>query len=475
MSTETGTGTEATTVAERIAVSAGGWLERRFSRRGLLGRAAVVGAALSLSPLDFILRPTTAYASVCGPGASCNDGWTAMCATINNGVNQCPPGSFAGGWWKADNASLCGGGARYYIDCQGECTGCGCGSSNFCAEGCWNCARHCASGTCDERRVCWNVFRYGQCNQQIGCSGPVLCRVISCVPPWHFENCTTDVATDNNTRDHGAPSLPTWSATQQRYRDLGGIGSVLGYEIGAEYAVPGGAAQNCQLGRLYRSSAGTFYVTGAVLAKYLAVDGPDTVGLPVRDQSACPDRIGQFSDFSRDASIYFTPATGGHVVRGPIRDAWIAQGRERSPLGYPVSEPGLSADGQAVFTSFQYGALFAVGTVVTEVDPTFYPAFLRAGEQLLGRPTEVRKAVGDGRGTVQSFVGGTIWQSAAGGARVMYGPIDVAWRQRGGADGRLGYPTTDISAPSTYTRRCRFEHGEMTLDTRHGEVIVTYF
>src|SRR3954466_1997042 len=217
--------------------TAAGWLSRRPTRRSFLQRVAVVGSALSVGGLDYVLRPGTAYASVCGSGASCASGWTALCCTVNNGVNQCPPGAFAAGWWKADGASLCGGKARYYIDCQPRCPHCGCArGTHYCASRCWNCTAHCAhTGSCDNRRVCHNVFRYGQCHQEIHCSGPVWCRVISCTPPWQFESCSRSSATDNATPDHTAPCVArSWTPLQERYRELGSQGSVLGASIGPE-------------------------------------------------------------------------------------------------------------------------------------------------------------------------------------------------------------------------------------------------
>ena len=88
--------------------------------------------ALVVDTVGFALRPQSAYASVCGPGSSCSSGWTVFCATINNGVNACPPGSIAAGWWKADGASLCGGRARYIVDCNATCSRCaGCGSRRW--------------------------------------------------------------------------------------------------------------------------------------------------------------------------------------------------------------------------------------------------------------------------------------------------------------------------------------------------------
>ena len=80
-----------------------------------------------VNPLRYLLRPGTAYASLCGPDASCASGWTAFCCTVNGGQNTCPPGSIPAGWWKADNSSFCHSGPRYYIDCNASCGTCGCG------------------------------------------------------------------------------------------------------------------------------------------------------------------------------------------------------------------------------------------------------------------------------------------------------------------------------------------------------------
>lgn len=167
------------------------------SRRGFLGGAALVGAAMAVNPWGYLVRPASAYDTVCGADAGCNDGYSAFCCTINNGRNECPPDSFIGGWWKADNSSFCGGSARYYIDC------------NAFRGGPWQC--RCAEGSCDQRRVACNQFRYGQCSLDISAAqtGPVVCRMVSCTPPWQqFAGvCTSSSATDNRTATHSAPCV----------------------------------------------------------------------------------------------------------------------------------------------------------------------------------------------------------------------------------------------------------------------------
>ncbi len=167
------------------------------SRRGFFGGAALVGAAIAVDPWGYLVRPANAYDAVCGLDAACADGYSVFCCTINGGKNTCPPNSFIGGWWKADNASFCGGSARYYIDC------------NAFRGGAWQC--RCAEGTCDQRRVACNQFRYGQCSLEVPASntGPVVCRMVSCTPPWQQFGgvCTSSSATDNRTVTHSAPCL----------------------------------------------------------------------------------------------------------------------------------------------------------------------------------------------------------------------------------------------------------------------------
>lgn len=176
-------------------------LERRVSRRSFLTKSAIVGSALTVNPLQYILRPGTAYAAICNCagrqcdcGSGCCDGYTEFCCVVH-GSNTCPPGSFPAGWWKADRSPFCspdGSAPRYYVDCN-RCTGCGCG---------------CGRGDCANRRSCCNQFRYGNCNMQIGCTGVIDCRLVTCTPPWtSIAGCTTTTLTDNATRFHDTGCL----------------------------------------------------------------------------------------------------------------------------------------------------------------------------------------------------------------------------------------------------------------------------
>ena len=198
-------------MSQWLAQRAGQILERKTTRRGLLARTTLAGSALAVAPSLYVLRPVSAYAAICGCGgqscdcgSACCDGFTEFCCTIT-GLNACPPGAFAGGWWKADGSPYCDG-ARYYVDCHSRCTceGACAGGSSFCGPPCDPVACGCAHGNCGLRQSGCVSFRYGQCNQHIGCGGRIVCRTVSCTPPWQTDTCSTTPATDNRTALHTA-------------------------------------------------------------------------------------------------------------------------------------------------------------------------------------------------------------------------------------------------------------------------------
>jgi hypothetical protein len=279
---------------------------RAVTRRSFLVRTAIVGSALLVNPLRFLLRPGTAYASLCGPDASCGSGWTAFCCTVNDGHNTCPPGSVPAGWWKADNSSFCNSGPRYYIDCNATCGSCGCNGSGLCAPGCVACNCHCASGTCDERFTCCNEFRYGQCNQDLACVGPIVCRVVTCVAPWDFDaTCTTTSATANATALHDAPCLHNFSS------------SVLGFGAAADHGEPDGPLRAPIVG-LDATATGSGYWL-------VASDGG----------------VFSFGD------ARFHGSTGGQVLNRPIVD--IARTRSGNGYWLVASDGGVFCFGDARF------------------------------------------------------------------------------------------------------------------------------
>ena len=189
-----------------LLYQAGEAIERRTSRRGFLARTALVGSALAVAPLRYLLQPQTALAAIVRPdeclGGLCSDGWTEFCCTINDGKNVCPPYTYVGGWWKCTDYRghrLCAEeGIRFYVDCNRR--------PNHPAHG----GCRCAGGDCGNRRIGCNVFRYGQCNTGIARVTEVVCRVVVCEHPAGIAefNCNSTYKEDNRTCGHESPCLP---------------------------------------------------------------------------------------------------------------------------------------------------------------------------------------------------------------------------------------------------------------------------
>ena len=228
----------------RLVDRAGTAIAARTSRRGFITKSALAGSALATVPSAYVLRPGTAYAAICrcnnqdcDCGQTCCDGYTEFCCTLT-GENTCPTDTVPAGWWKVDGSSFCTAsgapGPRYYLDCNARPAGpCGAGGVTRATDDC-DCT--CAEGNCNNRKACCTAFRYGQCNQSISCLGPIVCRVVTCTPPWRFDpTCTTASAVDNNTRWHNSPCLerptPERGALPATFKD----GTwTLGFSIGNE-------------------------------------------------------------------------------------------------------------------------------------------------------------------------------------------------------------------------------------------------
>jgi hypothetical protein len=191
--------------SSRLVRALGDLLERRTSRRGVLARSAMVGSALAVAPVRYLVRPGTAEAAIrpgnCGSGQRCNDGYTAFCCELEQGRNVCPVNTYVAGWWKCTDyrgSGLCHGqGHRYYLDCNRV-------PGHRFPGGC-----QCASGDCSNRRVDCNHFRYGQCNTHVKGTTEVVCRLVICQHPAHVVGlkCNGTEMVDNRTCSHEAGCL----------------------------------------------------------------------------------------------------------------------------------------------------------------------------------------------------------------------------------------------------------------------------
>ncbi|HSK92142.1 MAG TPA: hypothetical protein VK875_12600 [Euzebyales bacterium] len=509
-------------LAVRVVERAAALLSRRGqTRRQFLFKAALVGSALAVDPFGYAFKPGTAYASVCGSGNTCAAGWSVFCCTINSGANTCPDYSFVAGWWKVDASAFCLGAPRYYIDCNRR--------PNR------SCSCRCNGSGCDRRRVCCNVFRYGQCNTQIRGVTQVVCRVITCTPPWEWDpRCGRSVRTDQSTSTHSSACLPgrNPSRIEIKYQDLGLVGSVVGRPDGRERdASRGGRTRAYTAGVImWHRDHGAHALYGPVARLYRANradSGP--LGYPTTDHRPVGDGSGQVVRFER-GSIYRKFGGATRMVLSRADRRYRNVGGPRGRLGYPTSNT-RAADGSGMVTEFERGAIFmSPRTDPVEITGRFHRVYANTGGpdgSRLGFPTSAAVPLSDG-GRRQRFERGVIigprpqrvhavhgaiwrhWITTEGGPQGRWGypvrnigaisgkdgfwcafqraiaywseatgvhwfppgPIYTRYRREGGAAGRLGFPTSDLTT-SGGTQRVTFEHGVITHDPRRDATEVT--
>ncbi|MBS1848064.1 MAG: hypothetical protein JST73_07280 [Actinobacteria bacterium] len=453
---------------ERMVNKLAATLDRsRPRRRSFLAGVAVAGSALALKPWGFLVEDAAAYDVVCGDGNLCADGWSAFCCTVG-GTNSCPPGSFTGGWWKADNSGFCCGSARYYIDCNAAC-----GSG-------WQC--HCASGTCDQRRVACNQFRYGQCNQEISCYGPVVCRVVTCQPPWQWDgSCTTSSATDNNTASHNAPCQINDCNTpiDALWNAMGGAGGVLGGPLtGQQSAAPCGVQVLYANGAIFQNGSAVNEIHGRNWSIYTlmgAQTGP--LGCPISSTLTGADGVTTYNLFA--SGIIIAPRNNGpYELNGSIFAKWQALNSESGPLGYPASSIQTAPDGYTPYALFDTGIVFArIGKGTFEVHGAILTKWNALGGVAgFGMPTTDTTTGIDGTTRYSMFDWGGIFYRPNLGTFEIHGDIRNKWVAIGGAS-VLGYPIGDTATDDSGMRYSSFDRGRIVYDptTQATNVIMRAF
>jgi uncharacterized protein with LGFP repeats len=185
--------------------------------------------------------------------------------------------------------------------------------------------------------------------------------------------------------------------------------------------VAGARVNTFQGGAIYFSPAtGAHVVYGAIGAKYIASGGPVACGLPVTDEANVSYVAGaRVSFFTFNHAIYWSAATGAHLVYGAIGQEYLATANERGGFGENV-------------------------------------------KSLLGAATSDEMDVPGVPGArMNTFQGGVIYWSPATGAHVVYGAILSKYLSIGGPTSFLGLPITDEQGYLRNGRISRFQHGRI--------------
>lgn len=118
---------------------------------------------------------------------------------------------------------------------------------------------------------------------------------------------------------------------------------------------------------LYYDGVGTREIRGSIRSRWIAIGRSANIcGYPTTNELVAADGVGRYNKMSGDRCyIYFSAASGAHVVRGKIGDKWIALGGVKSRLKYPTSDEYKTAYGAR--SDFQGGSILWYSAKLTAV------------------------------------------------------------------------------------------------------------
>ena len=296
------------------------------------------------------------------------------------------------------------------------------------------------------------------------------------------------------------PEVDANAAIAAAWEASGGEGGTLGPRNGDVYPVGQGFGQNFAGGKIFFTPAtGAHIMQGAILEKYESLGGPadSDLGFPTIDEGPgrAPDSRNTTFSATDKPVIFFTPATGARVVRGPINAAWDKLGGSAGVLGVPAEDEVYRGD--VVSQKFTAGELSydTRKKTFTTVPPDLASklADLQFPDDPAAAISAARRAAGGALGPLgapegepypigkdglrQNFAGGAIFYTPATGANVVTGQVLAKYESVGGPEGDLGFPiTSEVDGGlATESRMSRFAAEDKPIifwTPEHGAVIV---
>ncbi|NAZ77102.1 SpoIID/LytB domain-containing protein [Kineococcus sp. T13] len=214
-----------------------------------------------------------------------------------------------------------------------------------------------------------------------------------------------------------------------------------------------------QLGGLRSDFVGIVSAVQLAHQRLGGTGGP--LGAATSAELGTPNGRGSYQHF-QGGSIYAS-AAGAHDVRGAIRQRWAQLGWENG-LGFPTGGDSRTPDGSGFYTHFEHGSIYySAATGAREVRGAIRERWAQLGwERGMGFPTTGDVRTPNGAGYYTHFQGGSIYWSPATGAREVRGAIRERWAQLGWENGALGFPATgDVRTPNGRGSYTRFQGGSI--------------
>lgn len=270
---------------------------------------------------------------------------------------------------------------------------------------------------------------------------------------------------------------PVWGAMLTGYQAVNAERSPLAYPTGDEVCGlrDGGCRQEFSGGAVTWSSAtGAHAVWGVIGDRWKGLGGQNGIlGWPTSNEMCGLVEGGCWQQFS-DGRMYYTPALGANPIKGAIGEKWDSTGYEHGTLGYPTGQEYCGLSGNGCLQRFQRGSIYwSPGTGAHWIRGAIRDAWGAVGWEAgrLGYPTSDEQCWIAG-GCFQTFTGGSIYWSGPSGAHPVWGAIRDYWAANGWEAGRFGYPTSGESCSNTGTPQmvCRqsFQRGTITWSASGG-------
>jgi acid phosphatase type 7 len=144
---------------------------------------------------------------------------------------------------------------------------------------------------------------------------------------------------------------------RDHYVAIGEAASAVGLPVSDEFDAAGGRQSSFARGiLLWTPQTGSHGTYGAIMAKYLALGGPNSfVGFPTSDEGDVSRVVNARLSTFVGASVYWSSATGAQEVHGAILNNYLGSSGPAGCFGLPVSDEFAVPDGRQ--SNFERGAL----------------------------------------------------------------------------------------------------------------------
>ncbi len=225
---------------------------------------------------------------------------------------------------------------------------------------------------------------------------------------------------------------------------------------------------------------GAEYNTTALETDAYGTNVQKIIGLPTSDEVNTSIAAGGRVNHLSNGVIFWSPSTGAHVLYGAIRAEYQATASETDAYGQNVQKLiGLPTSDEAnspiaagarlnhfshgtIYWSGATGAHVVFGAIGAEYNhlASETDAYGQNVQKIVGLPTSDELTVpGVSGARKNSFQHGNIFWSPTTGAHVTYGAIGSIYNSLGGPSGPLGLPTNDEFTDFLGFRAQTYQHG----------------